>query len=405
MGTSVFATDAGLHGIVHGRGCVREHLVAALDEQGVGRPLLVCGAQVRRTPVFDLASDLLAGRTRGRPPLVFDGSLPHSPSDAIEAGAELARSEGVDGIVAIGGSSSIDTAKGIAVLCATGTERVADLAPPGPGALSAPMRAAAGVHRVPVLTATTTLSYAEFFPFWGTRRSDLGTKRGYGDHGAVRRTIFLDGELAAHTPDTVWFETAVKSLDDALLVHLRSAGPEPYLDPLLLTGIRGVLADLLASARAPGAATADPEARQRVLTAMALTKHPVPRLHGAITGDWFARAVRYALGSRHELSHGAGTCIALAEGLRFHRAHTLDRQRALLEALAPSGAPVAGDDPTGPLTARISETLAPLPLPRTLADVGLDASHVDDLADDIASSMPGLGGRDAVAAALVRLLG
>ena len=405
MVTSVFHADAGLHGIVHGTGCVRAHLVDALDAQGVERPLLVCGAQVRRSPVFDVVHDLLASSTGRGAPLVFDGSLPHSPSGAIDAGAAMAWAEGVDGIVAIGGSSSIDTAKGIAVLLATGTARVADLARPAPGALAAPMRAAPGVRRLPVLTATTTLSYAEFFPFWGTRLASTGAKAGYGDHGAVRRTIFLDGELAAHTPDDVWFETAVKSLDDALLVHLRSTGPEPYLDPLLLAGIRGVLADLRASATAPGAVAADPEVRQRVLTAMALTKHPVPRLHGGIATDWFARAVRYALGSRHGLSHGAGTCIALAEGLRFHRDATLPRQRALLAALAPAGdAAATGDDPSGPLVAMLSEVLAPLPLPRTLGDVGLDASHVDALAADIVTSMPALGDPATVSAALHRLL-
>lgn len=399
---STFHLDAGLRGIVQGPGCVRRALGSELDAQGIERPLLVCGTRVRHTPVFDVVHEALRAWGHGRDPLVFDRSRPHSPSDVIDAGAAFARAHEVDGIVAVGGSSCIDTAKGIAVLCATGAVHVAELAPPARGALAAPMVAPPGARPFAVLTATTTLSYAEFFPFWGTRRSDTGAKAGYGDHGAVRRTIFLDGELAAHTPDDVWFETAVKSLDDALLVFLRSGGPEPYLDPLLLAGIRGVLEHLAASACPAGATSADPVARQEVLIAMALTKYPAPRTRPGFASDWFARAVRYALGTRHDLSHGAGTCIALTEGLRFHRDTTAERQMALLGALDPGGAPPTVD-PTDALVALIDGVLAPLPVPRSLADVGLDASHVEALATDIEASMPGLGPRTAITASLLRL--
>ena len=46
----------------------------------------------------------------------FDGVLPDPPDTMVEEAAKIARSEGVDGIVAIGGGSSMDTAKGINVL-------------------------------------------------------------------------------------------------------------------------------------------------------------------------------------------------------------------------------------------------------------------------------------------------
>ena len=44
---------------------------------------------------------------------------------------------------------------------------------------------------------TTTLSFAEFLPFWGVRRG--GRKTAYPDYGRVMRTVFLDGAVA-HTP-------------------------------------------------------------------------------------------------------------------------------------------------------------------------------------------------------------
>ena len=397
---STYRVDAGLRTIVQGVGCVRDRLGAELDAQHVRRPLIVCGENVRRSPAFITVCDAVESAT-GVAPRVFADSRPHSPSDAIEAGARFARGEGVDGIVAVGGSSSIDTAKGMAVLLATGIACVAELTAPSPGALSTANETPPGLARMPVFTATTTLSYAEFFAFWGTRRTDIGEKRGYGDHGVVSRTIFLDGEIAASTPDTVWFETAVKSLDDALLVYLRSSGAEPFLDPLLIAGIRGVIAHLHESAADP-TGIADAAARQRVLTAMALTKYPAPRTRAGFSSDWFARAVRYALGSLYALPHGVGTCIALTRGLRFHHAETAARQRTLALALGLRDG-VDDHDPADALVGAFADLLEPLGLARNFADVGLGDEQVAAIVDHIAKSMPGLGARDDIAAAVDQL--
>jgi alcohol dehydrogenase len=46
----------------------------------------------------------------------FDGVFPDPPDTMIEEAAEIARKEGVDGIVAVGGGSAMDSAKGINVL-------------------------------------------------------------------------------------------------------------------------------------------------------------------------------------------------------------------------------------------------------------------------------------------------
>src|SRR5690554_5870845 len=48
--------------------------------------------------------------------VIFDEVLPDPPDTMVEAAAELARSEGIDGIVTVGGGSAIDSAKGINIL-------------------------------------------------------------------------------------------------------------------------------------------------------------------------------------------------------------------------------------------------------------------------------------------------
>ncbi|MFO0688597.1 MAG: iron-containing alcohol dehydrogenase [Myxococcota bacterium] len=170
----------------------------------------------------------------GRPATVFTGSRPHTPCEVVDAGAAIARAARADAIVAVGGSAAVDCAKGIGVLLATGIPRVARLEPLDFRNLFAGGAAGAAVPtRLPLLAITTTLSFAEFLPFWGARDAEARRKRPYPDRGCLERTIFLDGALAAHTPDAPWLETGVKALDDALSAWCRATGPEPFLDPLL----------------------------------------------------------------------------------------------------------------------------------------------------------------------------
>ena len=235
---SAYRAQLGLRGVISGVGCVATDLAAELQNQGVTRPMVVCGANLARSPV--MATVIGALETE---PLVYSGSIPHTPVETVNQGAEAGRAGRVDGLIAVGGSSAIDCAKGIAVLLATGHGEVSDLTPAAFGRLGDPFDGAAGPP-VPLLMVTTTLSFAEFLPFWGVRRTDLGRKVAYPDYGRVMRTVFLDGALATHTPDSVWAETGVKGLDDAIAAYCRSAQTEPFLDPVLVGAIGG-LVDLL----------------------------------------------------------------------------------------------------------------------------------------------------------------
>ena len=84
---------------------------------------------------------------------------------------------------------------------------------------------------LPFISVTTTLSFAEFLPFWGARHAALGRKLPYADDGAVIRTVFLDGSVAEHTPDEVWAETGVKALDDTIAAFCRVGEADPVSRP------------------------------------------------------------------------------------------------------------------------------------------------------------------------------
>jgi 4-hydroxybutyrate dehydrogenase len=78
---------------------------------GMSRPLIVTDAGVRAAGVLQMA----LGALHGLPHAVFDGTPSNPTEAAVRAAVEVYRREGCDGLVAVGGGSSIDLAKGVAI--------------------------------------------------------------------------------------------------------------------------------------------------------------------------------------------------------------------------------------------------------------------------------------------------
>ena len=81
---------------------------------GMRRPLLVTDPGVKAAGLLDTA--LAALRGSDCEPIVFDRVKANPGVELVDAGAAEYRKQGCDGLVAIGGGSSIDTAKGIGVV-------------------------------------------------------------------------------------------------------------------------------------------------------------------------------------------------------------------------------------------------------------------------------------------------
>ncbi|TML14257.1 MAG: iron-containing alcohol dehydrogenase [Actinobacteria bacterium] len=374
---STFRVERGLRAVVCGLGAVRDRLASEVDAQHIRRPMIVCGANVAGSPVLEIVRGAL-----DRDALVYAGSRPHTPVETVDDGAALARASDADGLIAVGGSSAVDCAKGIAVLLGTGVSNVADLAPATFGRLSEPSDASPR-RRVGVVMVTTTLSFAEFLPFWGARHADTARKVPYSDSNCVDRTVFLDGEIAVHTPGSIWHETAVKALDDTIAAFCRGDG-EPFSDPILLSALRGLTGSLSA------ATPIDPAARrQHELIATWMTKMALPRLGAPRIGGWFSTAARHALGAVCELAHGVGSCIALPHALRYHVDATGKRQVEMAAAL---GWPMGNTD--APLGLGLAEFLAELAVPTRLRDVDFEIAGLDAIVDRMLDESPDLGSHD-----------
>jgi 4-hydroxybutyrate dehydrogenase len=90
----------------------RRQLVAECERIGIKKPLIVTDAGVRAAGVLQQVLDALPADRRGA---VYDGTPPNPTERAVREAAALFRQHGCDGLIAVGGGSSIDCAKGTAI--------------------------------------------------------------------------------------------------------------------------------------------------------------------------------------------------------------------------------------------------------------------------------------------------
>ena len=141
-----------------------------------------------------------AMREAGLEVFTFDGVKENPTEREVDAGVVAARSHHIDCIVAVGGGSSMDCAKGINFLLTNGG-RMADYK--GHGKATKPMLPSVGVP-----TTAGTGSEAQCYALITDERTHL--KMACGDKKAAFRVSILDPELTLSQPRAV---TAVTGID------------------------------------------------------------------------------------------------------------------------------------------------------------------------------------------------
>jgi alcohol dehydrogenase len=269
--------------------------------------MIVTDAALAATPVMAGVVDVLAAGAL--PVAVFAGVHPNPTTGDVGAGAaEVAALTGSGArvtLVAVGGGSPIDAAKGIA-LAAVNPERGRDL----------DYRRGFATAALPLVAVPTTAGTGAETNAFGVVTDPQARRKFYVGHASTRpAAAILDPELTVGLPAAATAATGMDALTHALESYL-SRRPNPWSDGLALQAIRMIGASL-PQAFADGA---DREARSAMLLAAHLAGVGMER-----TGLGVCHAIGHSLGSRWDIAHGVALTLVLPEVLRFNLAAREDR--------------------------------------------------------------------------------
>jgi len=283
----------------------RPHAIEALTQElaraGIARPLLLSNASTARSAAYArIRADLGA-----LPVLAYEGVPAHSSLDLIEQLTREGRAFEADGLIAIGGGSTSDSAKAVALLLAEGgrlADHASSFTPPNRLHMPELMR-----PKLPIVAIPTTASAAEVTPGLGVRNA-RGVKLLFSDPKLVSRVILIDPLLNLGVPPALMLSTGMNGLAhciEGLYARTRS----PVAVAIAEYAIPRFLRALPALARAPR----EMAPRAELLSAAHLSGQV---LQGART--CLHHALCHVLGAMTGVAHGDANSVMLPAVLDFN---------------------------------------------------------------------------------------
>ena len=241
---------------------------------GITRPLIVTDAGVKAAGILQKALDQLSGITT----VVFD-QTPSNPTEAaVRAAAALYRASGCDGLIAVGGGSAIDCAKGVAI-AATHEGPLTAYATIEGGSLKITDRTA------PLIAVPTTSGTGSEVARGAIIIVDDHRKLGFHSWHIVPKAAICDPELTLGLPTLLTAATGMDAIAHCMETFM-SAAINPPADGIALDGLERGWAYIERATRDGS----DREARFNLMSAS---------MQGAM-------AFQKGLGCVHSLSHSLG---------------------------------------------------------------------------------------------------
>jgi alcohol dehydrogenase class IV len=346
--------------VVYGPGTVREVGFEA-EKIGGTRALIVTDQVLRGVGMVDRVADGLSGSSVALVG-IFDEVPPNSEVQVVERGAALARELGSDILIALGGGSVMDTAKGMNLLLSEGGSL---LDYEGAGLLSRPLG--------PMIAIPTTAGTGSEVTIAAIIKNDAqGLKLVFNSPYLMPDVALLDPELTLSLPPGLTAATGMDALTHAIEAYV-SLYAEPISDALALHAIRMIAANL----RQAVAHGDDLEARGSMLLAANMAGMA---FSNALVG--IVHAMAHACGGRFGLAHGLANSILLPYGMEFNLAEAAARYAGVAAAL---GIETSGLDDEAAARAGIAavrQLSRDCGLPQRLSQVGVERSGFAQMAQD-----------------------
>lgn len=327
---------------------------ADLAGLGVRKPLIIADKGV-------IAAGLIASVQRQSATLqaapVFDATPTNPTEEAVEAALALYRQHGCDGLVAIGGGSPIDLAKGVALLASHD------------GPLESYAAILGGIPKItasvaPVIAVPTTSGTGSEVGRAALITLRDGRKLGFISPHLIPKLAICDPELTLGLPAWLTAATGMDAVTHCIETYL-SPRENPPAEAIALDGLKRAIA-FIEPAVKDGA---DREARKEMMMAA---------LQGGMTfqkGLGAVHALSHPLGGLKEVSlhHGTLNAVLLPAVLRFNEPEAKVKYAEIRRTL--------GLAPETDLAAWIAGLVNRLGMPASLSQMGLPHAVIPAIAE------------------------
>ncbi len=304
---------------------------------------------------------------------VFAEVQPDPTVANVESGLAALREHGADGVVALGGGSSLDTAKAVSVM-ATNDGSIQDFA---------------GYHKIPdaglplVAIPTTAGTGSEVTRVTVITDTDRDVKMMILDNHLLPRAAIADFKLTLTCPPALTAHVGVDSLTHAIEAYVSSKA-NAMTDILALEGARLLGANL----RAAFDDGSDEPAREAMmlgatLAGAAFSNASVALVHG----------MSRPIGAHFHIPHGLSNAVLLPTVTRFSLQGAVPRYATLARTMDLADPGGSDDDAAQALVAELDALNDHLQIPR-LRDLKVSEEHLGRVVDDMAEAALASGSPD-----------
>lgn len=317
-------------------------------------------------PVLDALSE--AGLTAE----LFDETPPNPTTTAVDEAARQFRQSGAEVLIALGGGSPIDAAKGVRLLaggppeakCAEYALMLRDKARPVPTVAQMP----------PMIAIPTTAGTGAEVTPWGVITDEARKlKMGMGGPATIPSVALIDPGMTLSLPPHLTAATGMDALTHLIEAYVSTNTAPIALDPLILDGIGRIGRFLRLAVAQPG----HEQAREEMMLASMLGGI-------AISSRWLGacHALAHQLSGIANMHHGLACAMMLPAQMQFSLPGALERYAQVAQALSPTPTPLSVRKEAERGVTAVRQLMIDINLPLRLRDAGVTEEMIPGLADN-----------------------
>ena len=343
--------------IVFGWDSVKE-LPGILKGYGAKKVMVVYDAGVKAAGIAEQVLAMV--EETNIPYVVFDGVIPNPTNEVVEEAAGLARCNGVDVFVAVGGGSSIDLAKAIDVLM-TNPGSIGDYA--GIGKVRHPL--------FPLVAIPTTAgTSSEITNVSALTDTEKIVKYVVIDNKLVPSKVIIDPEFTRTMPASVTAATGMDAITHAVESYISNRS-NPLTEYNSIKGLE-ILYRNITRAVMDGA---DMEAREQMMLGCVITGFGFSNANLGLV-----HAIAHTLSAHFHLAHGMANAAVLPYVMEFNADGCPEKMAELARAI---GLTMSGnmEDDRYLLAGELLHLVQKLGI-KTLSEQGITEQDLDMLAEE-----------------------